>query len=315
MGPQVTLTADVELFEGSTRKDYRKGRAKAADPKRFEGGSGTLLNTGIIHVNVSGGVPPTTTAVTLGGADIWIPAERVGRISPDAPTTLRPAGEALLVIDVHDAGKGASRQTYHEESFSRSRRTGSRARIRTDRPGGPTTGSDTLPQAELQIMSVTPIQAGYTLRHAQAAPGSTTEQITVVGGKDVRVTVGSVVHTTRDVAVDVAAGQSVDITVEFESRAGARTRRVQVALRRGQATSRPLARLGRDIPGQRSEFGRREVQRERRRRRHRTGGKRRPVMDRRRGRLLTKACDHRRARQLRACDLSRRGPGTLAASP
>jgi hypothetical protein len=214
MGPQVTLKADVELYAGSERRKYRKGRPAETDPTRILGGLGTLLNTGVVHVKVSGGVPPITTTVTLGGADIWDPAKRIAQVSPDAPTTLRPPGEALLVVDVTDAGKDAARQSYHEEILlevtadetTSATLDGSAA----DRP----VDSERLPQAELQIASVTPARPGYTIDHRPASSG-TQERITIVGGEAVDVTVGAESHTTRDILVDVPAGQSVDIVVRY----------------------------------------------------------------------------------------------------
>jgi hypothetical protein len=75
-------------------------------------GEATILNTGVVHVHIAGGIPPYTVQARLGDGgsaeELWNATTRQAPLSPGAPATLRAPGRATLHVTVVDGGTYAA---------------------------------------------------------------------------------------------------------------------------------------------------------------------------------------------------------------
>ncbi|MFC8350045.1 hypothetical protein [Streptomyces sp. NPDC057280] len=225
IGPQSKLEVTVRLFEGVRPVSYVKGTATGT----IVPGHATILNTGVVQLLVSGGIPPYAIQARLGdGAnaeELWDPAARQAPLSPGAPATLRPAGPATLHILVTDGGTpvaGGTRQTYLEDiDLTIQAALATQDGAPADRP------ADTAPRAdavfEVTSRNPAPLPQGYSLSCTPSSSGLT-ETIVVTGGQGPTVTVGGTVRTPDPrgaVSFDVPEGTDLSISVSWPPLAGA----------------------------------------------------------------------------------------------
>jgi large repetitive protein len=107
--PLTSFHVDVSFYNGRDKLQYARGTAAdSSQPNVLTGGRATVPSTAVVQLDVRGGFPDFTIAVTLDtvppstATNLWDGTRRDARISPDMPGNLRPPGEYRLVVTVSD---------------------------------------------------------------------------------------------------------------------------------------------------------------------------------------------------------------------
>ncbi len=206
IGPEARMRASVHLFEGPLEVMYVKGTTTPLVP-----GEGTILNTGVVHVHIAGGVPPYVVHARLGSEELWNATNRTAPISPGGAAALRAPVRATLHVSVTDSGTttapNPTQQAYLEDIDLTVRAGAAPAAPRDGAPADRPPERTTRPSAVFKILDRTPstLAPGYDVTCTPSASGLT-ERVVVSGPPGATVTVGGVAR-----ALDATGSFSLDV--------------------------------------------------------------------------------------------------------
>jgi hypothetical protein len=218
IGPAARMSASVHLYEGPAEIPYLKGTVTAP----IVAGQATILNTGVVHVHVAGGIPPYTVNVLLGSEELWNATTGQAPISPGGASALRAPVRETLRVSVADSGLAtgtpATRQVYREDIDLVVRGVG-QAGPRDGAPADHPPDRAARPNAVFEILTRQPstLPPGYDVTCTPSASGLT-EQIVVTGPPGATITVGGVDRTldaTGSFSLDVAEGADIPIVINW----------------------------------------------------------------------------------------------------
>lgn len=201
IGPEARMSCSVHLREGPADIPYLKGTTTTP----VLPGQGTILNSGVVHVHIAGGIPPYTVHARLGSEELWNPAIRQARISPGS--TLRAPVRETLHVSVVDSGAGSRQQVYTEDIDLTVRAATTQGAPRDGAPADRPPDRAARPDVVLEIVSQIPstLPPGYSITCTPAGSGIT-ERIVVSGPPGATVTVGGVAR-----ALDATGSFSIDV--------------------------------------------------------------------------------------------------------
>lgn len=223
LGPETTLNVGVKFIEGNRDVPYTRGKPRPGQSPRFlQDGRATILNTGVVQLEIAGGIPPYTVSVkfepqTGPQEELWSTTTRQALISPGAPASLRPAGTDTIVVSVTDDGPAASAQNWLEEIELIVREAQTPAALQNGMPADRLPDVGALPAATFLVTNRpagTP--SAYSLFHSPAATG-TIEQITVLGNAAATANVNGInqVIVNGRISLEVPEGTSAAIEVNY----------------------------------------------------------------------------------------------------
>jgi hypothetical protein len=219
IGPEARMRASVHLYEGPLEVPYVKGTT--ATP--LVAGRGTILNTGVVHVHIAGGVPPYVVHVRLGSEELWNPTTRTAPISPGGAAAPHAPVRATLHVSVTDSGTttapNPTRQVYLEDVDLTVRGAAVAGAPRDGAPADRPPDTAPRPGAVFEVVASTPstLPPGYDVTCTPSASGLT-ERVVVSGPPGATVTVGGVARAldaTGSFSLDVAESADIPIVVSW----------------------------------------------------------------------------------------------------